>query len=79
MQVMVTRMEEEKATASDKKCVNIASLLAYLYCFSTVSCVIVYDLIRLNIQSLNEIDVEILLRILKSICYLFSVRAQAAF
>ncbi|KAH9265786.1 hypothetical protein BASA84_001436 [Batrachochytrium salamandrivorans] len=50
---------------TDKRCTNFSMLLAMLYNFEVVSCVLLYDIIRMSIESLNELDVEVLLRILR--------------
>ncbi|KAJ3291524.1 suppressor of glycerol defect [Borealophlyctis nickersoniae] len=55
----------DSAEARSKKCMNLVTLLAYLYNFEVVACVIVYDIVRLAIGTLAELDVEILLRILR--------------
>ena len=49
----------------DKARGNLTSLLGYLYGLGVVSCVLVYDLIKKSLEKLDEIDVEILLRLLK--------------
>ncbi|KAH6592162.1 hypothetical protein BASA61_004682 [Batrachochytrium salamandrivorans] len=43
---------------TDKRCTNFSMLLAMLYNFEVVSCVLLYDIIRMSIESLNELDVE---------------------
>jgi nucleolar MIF4G domain-containing protein 1 len=45
---------------------NLMTLLGYLYSFGVLTCVIIYDYVRLCIQRLEEEDVEVLLRLLKS-------------
>nr|KAJ3419855.1 suppressor of glycerol defect [Polyrhizophydium stewartii] len=49
----------------NKRCTNFATLLAMLYNFGVVSCVLIYDIVRMSIASLSELDVEVLLRLLK--------------
>ncbi|KAI8916868.1 hypothetical protein BC831DRAFT_150045 [Entophlyctis helioformis] len=49
----------------NKRCSNFATMLAMLYNFQVVSCVLIYDVVRLAMASLNELDVEVLLRILR--------------
>ena len=51
----------------DKKCTNLGLLLSYLYTLGVIGHVVVYDIIRNCIQSLEEVDLEILKRFL-SVC-----------
>lgn len=44
---------------------NLAMLLAYLYSFNAVSYSLIYDLLKESIKDFKEIDVEILLKLLK--------------
>ncbi|KAJ3018240.1 suppressor of glycerol defect [Thoreauomyces humboldtii] len=60
--------------AKSKRCTNIVTLLAYLYNFEVVACVLVYDVVRVAIEDLTEMDVELLLRMLR-ICG-FQLRAD---
>ena len=53
-----------------KECLNLAMLLSELYNFQVISCVLVYDVIRGLLDTLNEFDVELLLKIARSM-YLF--------
>ena len=48
-----------------KQCVNLISLLAHLYTFHVVGSNLVFDHIRLLLESLNETNAEILLRIVR--------------
>ncbi|KAK4046926.1 suppressor of glycerol defect [Microbotryomycetes sp. JL201] len=51
---------------SSKECENIVAFIAELYNFQVISCVLIYDLVKLFIErGLDELDVELLLRILK--------------
>ena len=50
-----------------KECLNLAVLLSELYNFKVVSCVLVYDVIRRLLDDLNEFDVELLLKIIRSL------------
>lgn len=56
---------DEGQVVQNKTRSNITSLLSYLYSFNMVSCGLIYDLIKKCLEKLEEIDVEILLRILK--------------
>lgn len=49
-----------------KECLNLAILLSELYNFQVISCVLVYDIIRELLDRLDEMDVELLLKILRS-------------
>ncbi|EGF80076.1 hypothetical protein BATDEDRAFT_88499 [Batrachochytrium dendrobatidis JAM81] len=55
----------DHADEIDKQCTNFSMLLAMLYNFGVVSCVLLYDIIRMSISCLSELDVEVLLRILR--------------
>ena len=58
-----------------KECTNLMVLLCELYNFQVISCILVYDLIRWLLSSVvGEMDVEILLKILRSMCYYLSFR-----
>ncbi|KAI8812782.1 hypothetical protein BJ742DRAFT_912049 [Cladochytrium replicatum] len=63
-----SRSESDQSSADElpnKRCTNLASLLARLYNFKVVSCVLLYDVIREALSRLDEIDIEMLLRILR--------------
>ena len=50
-----------------KECMNLIVLISELYNFQVISCVLVYDLIRALLSGdLNEINVELLLKITRS-------------
>jgi nucleolar MIF4G domain-containing protein 1 len=50
-----------------KECMNLIILISELYNFQVISCVLIYDLIRaLLAGTLNEINVELLLKITRS-------------
>ena len=52
-----------------KECNNLMVLLCELYNFQVIACVLMYDMIRALLGSvLSEMDVEILLKILRSMC-----------
>ncbi|SCV73490.1 BQ2448_7416 [Microbotryum intermedium] len=52
--------------SGSKTCLNLTVFLAELYNFSVVGCTLVYDMIRLFISNgLGELDVELLLRMIK--------------
>ena len=54
-----------KDKVQDKARGNLTTLLGYLYSFGVISCVLIYDLIKESLEKLEEIDVEILLRLLR--------------
>lgn len=45
---------------------NLLTLILELYNFQVLSCVIIYDLVRMLIANLDENNVELLLRIIRS-------------
>ncbi|KAF8529830.1 hypothetical protein JB92DRAFT_2782635 [Gautieria morchelliformis] len=49
-----------------KECLNLAVLLSELYNFQVISCILVYDVIRGLLDTLNEFDVELLLKIARN-------------
>ena len=49
-----------------KKCTNLTSLLAELYNFQVISSNMIYDLARLFLNNLSEINTELLLRIVRT-------------
>lgn len=49
-----------------KKRGNLTTFIGYLYTFGVVACTLVYDYVRLAIGRLEEEDVEVLLRLLRS-------------
>lgn len=60
-----TENQDQELLVSSKRCSNYITLLSYLYCFQVVRCGLMYDLIRLSIDELSELDVEVLMRIIK--------------
>ncbi|CAI2167825.1 11174_t:CDS:10 [Funneliformis geosporum] len=52
-----------------KECTNLIVLISELYNFQVISCVLIYDLIRIFITDLNELNVELLLKIVRSSGY----------
>ncbi|RHZ86752.1 hypothetical protein Glove_46g58 [Diversispora epigaea] len=61
-QYLQTADLEEKG---GKECINLIVLVSELYNFQVVSCVLIYDLIRLFIADFTELNVELLLKIVK--------------
>ena len=57
--------KEQEKEMGNKKCVNFVTLLGYLYDFEVVACVIIYDITRLAISEMSELDVELLLRVIR--------------
>ncbi|KAI8824404.1 uncharacterized protein EV422DRAFT_519975 [Fimicolochytrium jonesii] len=68
------KVDPEGSDAKSKRCINVVTLLAFLYNFEVVSCVLIYDIVREAIGTLSELDVELLLRMLR-ICG-FQLRAD---
>ena len=58
----VKSLEEE----GGKECTNLIVLISELYNFQVISCVLVYDLIKLFISDLSELNVELLLKVIRS-------------
>lgn len=54
-----------------KEAKNLITLVAELYNFQVVSCVLVYDLVRMLIEKLDEPSVELLLRVMRGTFELF--------
>ena len=52
-----------------KECTNLIVLISELYNFQVISCVLVYDLIKLFISDLSELNVELLLKVIRSKLY----------
>ncbi|KAL7746421.1 suppressor of glycerol defect [Sorochytrium milnesiophthora] len=50
---------------SSKESINLIVLTAMLYNFRVISCVLVYDLVRLFMVNLRELDIELLMKMLK--------------
>ncbi|KAF4552483.1 MIF4G domain-containing protein 2 [Elsinoe fawcettii] len=67
---IVQALDESSTTAdlesSNKKQVNLVSLLATLYTFSVISSTIIYDLMRHYINIFSESSTELLLRIIRT-------------
>lgn len=49
-----------------KECTNLLSFLAELYNFQVVGCVLVFDLIRIFLGEITELNTELLLKIVRS-------------
>lgn len=58
--------QEEEGPAGAKESKNLLTLTLELYNFQVISCVLVYDLVRMLIGNLDEQSVELLLKIVKS-------------
>ncbi|GBB87173.1 hypothetical protein RclHR1_13610001 [Rhizophagus clarus] len=52
-----------------KECTNLVVLISELYNFQVISCILVYDLVKLFIFDLNELNVELLLKVIRSSGY----------
>eukprot|EP00041_Stephanoeca_diplocostata_P021587 m.504361 g.504361 ORF g.504361 m.504361 type:complete len:944 (-) comp21859_c0_seq1:276-3107(-) len=50
----------------DKECANLATLLSYLYCYRVVHSTLVMDVLKMHCESFTDLDVELLLVILKT-------------
>ncbi|KAF7720685.1 suppressor of glycerol defect [Apophysomyces ossiformis] len=58
--------ESEEGPPGAKESKNLLTLMLELYNFQVISCVLVYDLVRMLIGHLDEQSVELLLRIVKT-------------
>ena len=56
----------EEGPEGAKESRNLLTLILELYNFQVISCVLVYDLVRMLISELDETNVELLLRIIRS-------------
>ena len=61
---------ELKADVSSKKLPNLVNLLAHLYNFRVIGSSLVFDLSRLFLEDLSEMNTELLLKIIRSKCCL---------
>jgi nucleolar MIF4G domain-containing protein 1 len=53
---------------NSKECTNLAVLISELYNFQVISCVLIFDIVRgILDEQLTEFDVELLLKIVRSI------------
>lgn len=55
----------------DKECINLIVVLSELYNFQVISCTFVYDLIRLFLKEITDLNTELLLKIILSKFYVF--------
>lgn len=61
--------DKDEADNQGKECVNMIVLLSELYNFQVISSTLVFDIIRgLLDKQLTEFDVELLLKIVRSMC-----------
>ncbi|KAJ2492106.1 suppressor of glycerol defect [Coemansia sp. RSA 2050] len=56
---------EVEALTPGKECQNLCVFLAELYNFQVISCQLVYDVIRMCIEDINEFTAELLLKIIR--------------
>jgi nucleolar MIF4G domain-containing protein 1 len=52
-----------------KECANVIALLAEIYTFQVISSTIVFDIIKLLLTELTDLNTELLLRLIKSMCF----------
>lgn len=67
--IILYRLSTRKE-ATGKKLTNLTSLLAQLYNFKVIGSSLIYDVVRLLIEELSERNAELLLRIVRSMCWL---------
>ncbi|KAJ1874960.1 suppressor of glycerol defect [Coemansia sp. RSA 990] len=56
---------EDGVVTSSKECQNLSVFVAELYNFQVVSCQLVYDMIRMCVQEINEFTAELLLKLIR--------------
>jgi nucleolar MIF4G domain-containing protein 1 len=61
-----TRASESGVPPQGKQCTNLISFLSELYNFQVISCVMIFDFIRLFLSSLTELHTELLLKVVRS-------------
>ncbi|KAF0396836.1 ARM repeat-containing protein [Gigaspora margarita] len=52
-----------------KECINLVVLISELYNFRVVSCILIYDIIRVFVIDLTDLNVELLLKIIRNSGY----------
>ncbi|KAJ2467560.1 suppressor of glycerol defect [Coemansia sp. RSA 2322] len=62
---LVKLPSEGEQLSSGKECQNLCVFLAELYNFQVISCQLVYDVIRMCIEDINEFTAELLLKIIR--------------
>lgn len=68
-------MTQAEKETQGKECSNLIVLLSELYNFQVISCVLVFDIIRgLLDHNISEFNVELLLKIVRSMWLLSSSR-----
>ncbi|KAK9469939.1 hypothetical protein V1512DRAFT_257372 [Lipomyces arxii] len=55
-----------KDSAEGKECINLMVLLSELYTFQVVGCSLIYDFIRLMLKEVNELNTELLLKLIQN-------------
>ena len=65
-----TRHHDQQKERYDgsKECANVIALLAEIYTFQVISSTIVFDIIKLLLTELTDLNTELLLRLIKSMC-----------
>ncbi|KAI9501564.1 armadillo-type protein, partial [Coemansia spiralis] len=58
-------MDDGDEMMTGKQCQNLCVFIAELYNFQVISCQLVYDVVRLCIQDVNEFTAELLLRLIR--------------
>ncbi|KAJ1927834.1 suppressor of glycerol defect [Tieghemiomyces parasiticus] len=58
--------EETELETISKECINLVALVCELYNFQVLAATLVYDLLRLFTGSVNELNVELLLKVVKT-------------
>jgi nucleolar MIF4G domain-containing protein 1 len=66
IQTLIERFDVAYKT-EQKECVNLVAFLSELYNFGVVGAGLVYDLVRMFMEDLNEFGTELLLKVIQSI------------
>ncbi|KAI5792303.1 hypothetical protein FPQ18DRAFT_367373 [Pyronema domesticum] len=61
-----TRATEAGVPPQGKQCTNLICFLSELYNFQVISCVMIFDFIRLFLSSLTELHTELLLKVVRN-------------
>ena len=68
--------ELSRSDAEGKECENLLALIAHLYNFHVVHCLLIFDILKKLVSSFTEKDIELILLLLKNVG--FSLRKDDA-
>ena len=52
--------------AAGKECANLVAMVSELYNFQVVGCTLMFDLVRLFLREISEVNTELLLKVVRS-------------